>query len=108
MDSQECSPTPQFKSIDSLTLSLLMDQLPHPYVITGKTIALTIRISVNKVMSLLFNMLYRFTLSKIRKRIIQHIFKNPKEQKFHKEKPKERNKFIPPMCLPTLKITQEQ
>ena len=33
-------------------------QLSHPYVTTGKTIALTRRTFVDKVMSLLFNMLY--------------------------------------------------
>ena len=32
-------------------------QLSHPYITTGKTIALTIQIFVGKVMSLLFNML---------------------------------------------------
>ena len=32
-------------------------QFSHPYMITGKTIALTVWIFVNKVMSLLFNML---------------------------------------------------
>ena len=37
----------------------LMVQLSHPYMITGKTIALTICF-VRKVMSLLFNMLSRF------------------------------------------------
>ena len=35
--------------------------------------------NVNKVMSLLFNTLYRLTLSKIRKSIIQCVLKNPKE-----------------------------
>ena len=35
-------------------------QLSHPYVTTGKTIALTIQTFVGKVMSLLFNMLSRF------------------------------------------------
>ena len=35
-------------------------QLSHPYMTTGKTIALTIQTSVGKVMSLLFNMLSRF------------------------------------------------
>ena len=34
-------------------------QLSHPYVTTGKTIALTRRTFVDKVMSLLFNMLFR-------------------------------------------------
>ena len=35
----------------------LMVQLSHPYMTTGKTIALTIRIFVSNVMSLLFNIL---------------------------------------------------
>ena len=34
-------------------------QLSHPYMITGKTIALTMRTFVGKVISLLFNMLSR-------------------------------------------------
>ena len=56
-DSQESSPTPQFKSINSSALSFLYGQLSHPYMTTGKTIALTRQIFVGKVMSLLFNML---------------------------------------------------
>ena len=36
-------------------------QLSHLYMVTGKTIALTRRIFVDKVMSLLFNMLSRFS-----------------------------------------------
>jgi len=40
-----------------------MDQLSHPYMTTGKTIALTIRIFVSKVMSLLFNTLSRFLIA---------------------------------------------
>ena len=40
-----------------------MVQLSHPYMTTGKTIALTIGIFVSKVMSLLFNMLYRFVIA---------------------------------------------
>ena len=40
--------------------AFFMFQLSHPYVTTGKTIALTIQTSVDKVMSLLFNMLSRF------------------------------------------------
>ena len=39
-DSQESSPTPQFKSINSSALSFMV-QLSHPYMTTGKTIALT-------------------------------------------------------------------
>ena len=39
-------------------------QLSHPYMTTGKTIALTRWTFVIKVMSLLFNMLSRFTVNK--------------------------------------------
>ena len=39
-----------------------MVQLSHPYMITGKTIALTIRTFVGKVMSLLSNMLSRLVI----------------------------------------------
>ena len=38
-------------------------QLSHPYVTTGKTIALTRRTFVGKVMSLLFNMLSRLVIT---------------------------------------------
>ena len=38
-------------------------QLSHPYVTTGKTIALTRQTSVGKVMSLLFNMLSRLAIT---------------------------------------------
>ena len=40
-----------------------MVQLSHPYMTTGKTIGLTIRTLVDKVMSLLFNMLSRFVIT---------------------------------------------
>ena len=40
-----------------------MVQLSHPYVTTGKTIALTTGTIVGKVMSLLFNMLSRFVIA---------------------------------------------
>ena len=39
-DSQESSPTPQFKSINSLALNFMI-QISHPYMTTGKTITLT-------------------------------------------------------------------
>ena len=55
-DSQESSPTPQFKSINSSALRFLV-QLSYPYVTTGKTIALTRQTFAGKVMFLLFNML---------------------------------------------------
>ena len=38
-------------------------QLPHPYMTTGKTIALTRQTFVGKVMSLLFNMLSRLVIT---------------------------------------------
>ena len=38
-------------------------QLSHPYMTTGKTIALTRQISLDKVMSLLFNMLSRLVIT---------------------------------------------
>ena len=40
-----------------------MVQLSHPYMTTGKTIALTIQTFVSKVMSLLFNILSRFVIA---------------------------------------------
>ena len=40
--------------------AFFMVQLSHPYMTTGKTVALTIQMSVGKVMSLLFNTLARF------------------------------------------------
>ena len=58
-DSQESSPTPQFKSINSSALSFHV----HPYMTTGKTIALTIRTFVGKAMCLLFNMHSRFVIA---------------------------------------------
>ena len=51
-DSQESSPAPQFKSINSS--AFFMVHLSHPYMTTGKTIALTIWNFVGQVMSLLF------------------------------------------------------
>ena len=38
-------------------------ELSHPYMTTGKTIALTIQTFVSKVVSLLFNMLSRFVIA---------------------------------------------
>ena len=42
--------------------AFFMVQLSHPYMTTGKTIALTRRTFVSKVMSLLFNMLSRLVI----------------------------------------------
>ena len=52
---QESSPAPWFENIAA--------QLSHPYVITGKAIAVTRQMFVGKVMSLLFNMLPRFVIA---------------------------------------------
>ena len=43
--------------------AFLMVQLSHPYMTTGKTIALTRRTFGGKVMSLLFNMLSRLVIT---------------------------------------------
>ena len=51
---QESSPTPQFKSINSSAFFTV--QFSHPYMTTGKTIALTRQTLVGKVIFLLFNM----------------------------------------------------
>ena len=58
-DSQESSPTPQFKNINSLVLS----QLLHPFMTTGKTTALIRQNFVGKVISLPFNMLSRLVIT---------------------------------------------
>ena len=63
-DSQEFSPAPQFESISSLTLSFLYKStLLHPYMTTGKTIALTRQTFVGKMMSLFSNMLSRIVIA---------------------------------------------
>ena len=64
-DSQESSPTPQFKSINSLALSFLYSPtlIYSPYMTTGKSIALTKWTFIGKVMSLLFNMLSRLLIA---------------------------------------------
>ena len=43
--------------------AFLMVQLSHPYMTTGKTIALTTQTFVGKVMSLLLNMLSRLVIA---------------------------------------------
>ena len=44
-------------------LAFFTVQLSHPYMTTGKAIALTIRTCVSKAVSLLFNMLSRFVIA---------------------------------------------
>ena len=63
MDPQESSPAPQFESINSSALSLLYGPTltsRHDY---WEYIALTRWTYVGKVMSLLFNMLFRFVIA---------------------------------------------
>ena len=62
-DSQESSPTPWFKSINSSASAFFIVQLSHPYMTTGKIIALTRQTFVGKVMSVLFNMLSRLVIT---------------------------------------------
>ena len=50
-----------------------MAQLSHPYMTTGKTIALTRWTFVGKVMSLLFNMLSRFVIVLLNQSILKEI-----------------------------------
>ena len=52
--------------------AFLIFQLSHPYMTTGKTIALTRQTSVGKVMTLLFNMLSRFVIAFLQKS--KHLF----------------------------------
>ena len=61
--SQESSPTPQFKSINSSVLSLLHSPTLTSIHDPGKTIAFTRRTFVGKVMSLLLNMLSRLVIT---------------------------------------------
>ena len=58
-DSQESSPTLQSKASILRHSAFLIHQLSHPYMTTGKTIALSTWTIVGKVTSLLFNMLSR-------------------------------------------------
>ena len=50
-----------------------MVQFSHPYMTTGKTIALTIQTFVSKIMSLLFNMLPRFVIAFLPKGVFNFI-----------------------------------
>ena len=59
----ESSPTPQFKSINSLALSFFHSPTLNPYMTTGKSIALTRQTFVGKVMSLTLNMLSRLAIT---------------------------------------------
>ena len=64
-DSQESSPIPQFNSSASILQqsAFFIVQFSHPYMTTGKTIALTRQNFVGKVMSMLFKMLSRLVIA---------------------------------------------
>ena len=51
------------KALSLQRFTFFTDQLSHPYMTTGKTIALTRRTLVGKVMFLLFNMLSRLVIT---------------------------------------------
>ena len=64
---------PQYHSSKASILwisALFMVQVSHPYMTNRKTIGLTIRIFTGKVMSLLFNMLSRFVIAFLPKRLL--------------------------------------
>ena len=62
-DSQESSPHHSSKASILRHSAFFTIQLLHPYMTTGKTIALTRRTFVGKVMSVLFNMLSRLVIT---------------------------------------------
>ena len=62
-DFQESSPVPQFEGINFLPSAFFTVQLSKLYMNTGKTIALTIRNFVSRVMSLLFKTLSKFVIA---------------------------------------------
>ena len=55
--------TVQKHQFEELHSAFLIVQLSHPYMTTGKTIALTRRAFVSNIMSLLFNMLSRLVIA---------------------------------------------
>ena len=60
---QSNSPTPQFKSINSSSSAFFIGQMSYPHMATVKNIALNRHIFVDKVMSLLLNMLSKLLIT---------------------------------------------
>uniref|UniRef100_A0AC11DZ71 Uncharacterized protein n=1 Tax=Ovis aries TaxID=9940 RepID=A0AC11DZ71_SHEEP len=60
---RESSPTPQLKALILQPSAFFIVQLSHPYMTTGKTIALTRWTFISNVMPLLFNMLSRLVIA---------------------------------------------
>ena len=50
-----------------------MVQFSHPYMTTGKIIALTVQAFVGKVMSLLFNMLSRLAMASLIAQLVKNL-----------------------------------
>ena len=62
-DSQESSPTKQFKASILQHSAFFIVQLSHPYMTTRKTVALTRWTFIGNVISLIFNMLSRLVIA---------------------------------------------
>ena len=102
-DSQESSPIPQFKRINILWCSaFFMVQLSHPYMITRKTITLTIGSFVGQVISLLFNMLSGFATAFLprSKRLLISWLQSPSAVILEPPKIKSATVSIVSPCLP--------
>ena len=93
-DSQESSPTPQFKSINSL-VHILLYGLSHPYMTTG-TIALTIWAFVHRGMSLLSRFVIAFLPR--RKHLLISLLQSPVILEPKKVKSITASMFSPSIC----------
>ena len=83
--------------------AFFMVQFSHPYMTTGKTIALTIQTFVSKVMSLLFNMLSRFVIIFLptSKHLLISLLQSPSTVNLEPKKMKSVSVFhFPPFYLP--------
>ena len=82
--------------------AFFMVQLPHPYMITGKAIALTIQTFFCKVMSLLFNTLSRFVIAFLprSKRVLISWMQSPSAVSLEPKKIKSVTAFTFPVYLP--------
>ena len=75
-------------------------QLSHPYMTTGKTTALTRQTFVGKVMSLLFNMLFRLVISLLRrsKHLLISLLQSPSAVILEPRKIKSEATVFPSIC----------
>ena len=79
-------------------------QLSHPYMTTGKTIALNRRTFVGKVMSLLFNMLFRLSInfSSKSKRLLLSWLQSPSAVILEPPAPPQKKKSVTVSTVPHL------